>query len=425
MKFKILYLCTATAGLLLAACSSDSTTADVPDVTTDTGDPAGFTLTISEPATRADQQDLATAEESVFVTADVFIYSDNTLSKHVRLDSNDFTLQGDHVYTTDDPIVTTTGTKEIYVGLNMPQALGEAVAATRNKSGLYLLSNIDNYPVWSSDATVGFTMFSIEPAIEELKANYDNKVTAKVGRLVAKVTVLTNPALSLSLDEGELSDLKFALRNMNKLYWPYQKTEGGIVYDPNHFVNEWNSSHFEHHDNPSDYIVVDEYDYSVVPEKVKYPLENTSDQTLTRETTYASVRAEFIPKYFAEDDGSLVANQNTSAVDFWIVKLDETGESYFFDDYTKAETFAKDRGEISDIYENGYCYYNLFINPDNDFQTLRNTFYQLRITSITGVGNPNPEDKGDTDKPVTRPANLELEVDIQPWSVQLDDYDLF
>ncbi|MCC8035938.1 MAG: fimbria major subunit [Rikenellaceae bacterium] len=158
---------------------------------------------------------------------------------------------------------------------------------------------------------------------------------------------------------------------------------------------------------------------------MKYTPENTNQETLQRETTYASVRAEFIPEYFTTANGDLVANTSSSAKSFWVVKLDQTGETYYFDNDTDADTFATNQGSVSDEYKSGYCYYNLFLNPNGNFQTLRNNFYQLRITSITGLGNPNPEDGGNEEKPVTRPANIYVDVDIQPWTVVLDDYDLY
>lgn len=199
---------------------------------TDNGAPASFTLTINEPVSRADQEGNSLDAESRFVTADIFIYADNTLSKHVRLTKDDFTPSGDHVYTTTDPIVSTTGEKEIYVGLNMPQSLGAAMAAIPNKSALYLLGNTDNYNLSSTSASEGFVMFSTEPAVETLVADANNYVTAKVGRLVAKVTVEKGSSLELTIPGGELDNLNFSIRNSNKLFWPYQKKEGEYSLRP-------------------------------------------------------------------------------------------------------------------------------------------------------------------------------------------------
>lgn len=436
MRLKTFLPAAAAVALCFTACSSDND-GPAPDPTIEEGAEASLVLSFGNPestVTRAADNNYATDDEVRFATADIFIYAGNTLAKHVRLTESDFTDQGDNIWTTKDPIRTTSGEKDIYVGLNLPTLLGEAMAATGNKTGLSLVGNTDTYPLINTLADLGlsgndtaFVMFSTESKVVDLVADNDlptgsyNQVKVKVGRLVAKVTVQKGDNLSLSLAGGTLSNLQFAIRNSNKLFYPFQQEIDGTIVDLNHYDGSYRASDFNQFD---DYVTVDDFNESALTRKVKYTPENTTAMTWTAETTYASVSAVYIPASLSDVNGD--QTDNNSQISFWTVTKYETGAVYYFDNKTDANTFAEPEDIISGEYKNGMCYYNLFLNPQLDYQTYRNNFYQCRITNIVGLGNPDPADDGDEeDVPVPRNSNIIFEVDIQPWVLSEWDYELF
>lgn len=425
MKFRKILSAAAAVTLCFSACSSDNTdNGGSPDPTVDQGAEARFTLSINQPATRA-TDDNALPAENDFYTADVFIYADNTLVKHVRLKSDEFTRSGDHRWVTSTPIVTTEGVKDVYVGLNLPEQLGKDIAAVRSKSGLSIVGRADTYDLAST--STGFVMFSTDKKTVTLDPDNDVTVSVDVARLVAKVTVEKGENLSLDVAGGTVHDLKFAIRNSNLLFYPFQQKDGTTVIDPNHYDQSYAADDFSQAE-AKDYVEVDDYDTPVLTREVKYTAENTTEKLYQCETTYASVSAVFVPAKLTNADGTLYDNTNTkpaSQVSFWVVKLDENGDTYYFTDETEAGTFATGKGTVSKEYKDGMCYYNLFLNPGNRYQTLRNNFYQCRINTIMGIGNPDPGDGGNKEIPLTEDANIIVDINILDWVMNLDEYDLF
>lgn len=69
-------------------------------------------------------------------------------------------------------------------------------------------------------------------------------------------------------------------------------------------------------------------------------------------------------------------------------------------------------------YENGICYYVAKIETANEGAIIkRNNIYRLSVNSIANIGMPLPEDTPD-------PTLLSLTVEITPWTVNLNSFDL-
>ncbi len=426
MKLRTILPAAAAVALCFSACSNDNTdNGATPDPTVDQGAEARFTLSINEPAVTRAADDNALPVENDFYSADVFIYADNTLVKHVSLKSDKFTSSGDHRWITSEPIVTTEGLKDIYVGLNLPEQLGKDIAAVRSKSGLSIVGRADDYDLTSTKT--GFVMFSTDKQSVTLEPENDKTVSVDVARLVAKVTVEKGDGLALDVSGGTVENLKFAIRNRNLLFYPFQQKDGATVIDPNHYDQSYKAEDFAQAE-ADEYVDVDEFDTPVLDREVKYAAENTTEKLYQWETTYASVSAVFIPSKFTNADGSLYDNPNTdpdTQDSFWVVKMTENGDTFYFDDKDKADAYASGKGTVSAEYKNGACYYNLFLNPGKRYQTLRNNFYQCRITTIMGIGNPNPGDGGNEEIPLTEDANIKVDINILDWVMNLDEYDLF
>ncbi|MCC8089449.1 MAG: Mfa1 family fimbria major subunit [Rikenellaceae bacterium] len=416
-----------TAGFAACSKDSDSDAATTPrDI--DDGLPTTFTLSVSQPKTYAVDNN-ATSDELAFNTVDVLIYKGNTLVKHVTLDGNDFTETGSgtNMYTSKNSIETTTGTKEVYVGVNLPADIRSTITATETKGNL---SSVNSTTVAAlTAASTGFAMFSTEGVestfveVGDALYNTNNVLTIPVERLVAKVTVQKDEDLTYDVAGGTLSDLQFGIRNSNKLiYALQQKDSSGTVIDPNYYTADYDADDFEQ--LYGGYANVDESNTAVLSLTPKYAPENTSASYWTRETTYASIRAKFKPAQFADETGTLYDNTNADAVSFWVVDYNN-GDILYFEDKDDADTFAGSvNGTVSSEYKDGYTYYNMFLNPNGKYNTIRNNYYKTTIKSITGLGNPTSEEGGNTPEPVESKTLIDLVIDIVEWQLISDGYDL-
>lgn len=222
----------AAAALLtgFAACSDDATVDPVGGGTIDDGEPTTVNLALSQPRTYATALETATEYEAQLSTVDVFIYNtSNLLVGHKQLTASDFSYNAGSSNTSKDvwnsttPIATTTGTKKIYVGVNLPVEVRNTVTGPGTLAGISSVSNIDLSKLAHND---GIAMFSVDEKTADLVADASdpaNTVTVQVGRLVAKIAVVAGSALSLDVVGGRLSDLKFAIRNSNKQIYPFQQ----------------------------------------------------------------------------------------------------------------------------------------------------------------------------------------------------------
>ncbi len=422
----------------MTGCSSDD---DNNTVTVQEGEPTTLRLSIQQPKSYTTDNN-ATENELKINTVDVIFFDGNskTFIGRESYTLSEIKIKGDNEYYIEG-IPTTTGPKEIFVGINIPAELfvgyykgvakGSSLDAVQNVTA-ELLANETN----------GIAMFSEVAAEADLvradNIDYPNKNDLKINvlRLVSKVTVQKGNDLDLDekVEGGKIIDLKFATRNVNRLLFAIQNKNGNIIEDPNWIDGSYRAEDFYRNDKQyydSEYVDVNEYNTAVKQLNTKYVTENTSQMHYQWETTYASIRAEFIPEKFSDADGVLSDNTNPAASTFYTLML-EDGSTLYFEDLITANQYITNQGLNPDDYEpseykNGYCYYNMFLNPsdsDNEFGTIRNAFYKTSITRIYGLGNPNPWDGGDEEIPVTTTTHIDVEVLPVPWSVVSDEYEL-
>lgn len=196
------------------------------------------------------------------------------------------------------------------------------------------------------------------------------------------------------------------------------------MIDPN--WNTYNTNWFEQFD---DYVAINPY-ASPLPYKTlnaKYTPENTSEKYLEKETTYASIRANFVPASIktSNGDGTFndVDNSSSSVQTFYLLPTEAGASAYFLDLAAAQEYASKNSLDAGDIveYADGVCYYNLFINPAQLFDILRNTYYVATITDIVGLGS-NDEEENDPEKPVVVSTNMNVTLEIIDWVIDEDDY---
>ena len=147
--------------------------------------------------------------------------------------------------------------------------------------------------------------------------------------------------------------------------------------------------------------------------------------------TYVSVRAQYAPEFFCEDDGTSKGPNTAAAKSFWTVVATD-GSIYYFDVEADADTFlaANPTYTKSDEYVDGLCYFRAYINKNGTadsnisgstaakFDVLRNNFYDMVVKSIKAPGSAT--DKGG----VAEETTLMVDVQVEPWAVVSDNYDL-
>ena len=86
-------------------------------------------------------------------------------------------------------------------------------------------------------------------------------------------------------------------------------------------------------------------------------------------------------------------------------------------------TYALEENTFTD----GICYFHIFVNanatsPQAPYNVYRNQYFKVNIHSIQAPGNPSDNfDTGEILKPETW---ISTDIEINPWEVYEEDYDL-
>lgn len=422
-------LAAAALTMGVTSCNND----DVVDNAgqTDKGKPTYMELNVSfqVPGTYATADDNATNDESAVKTVSVFIFDKNSgiLVSKGSLITSDFTQSASgqkDVYTATQKIATTTGTKSVYVGVNLPAAMDVALGATINDMKTAVMTTS---ATTVANISTGFTMFSASDVdatlVETTDAAYatNNTVTVQVERLSVKVAVKAAAGLSLATGGGVLSNLQFAIHQSNTKTYRYKYTDASVVKDPN-----WDAAVnyvAADYENFSDYVAINAASVSDNKDLVaRYATENTSKLHLEKESTYASIKATFVPDAFMDGTGtSKGSNVGQAAKTFYMVTTND-GVKNYFDVSTEADAYmalpavAAKSPVKSAAYTGGVCYYNLWLNPAGGYNAIRNAFYKATITQIIAPGNPSDLPK-DPDQPIESPTDLTVKFEILPWNL--------
>ena len=383
-----------------------------------------------------------TDEESKISTVDVFIYTGSgNFSSHAHLLASDFTQGAStgsadvYEYTASAKIPTSTGAKNVFVGINLPSHVVDAV---KGQSASALSSAVQTMSRSQLASNNNFVMFSTGPAnsvFVEDDSDPANKVTVQCQRLVAKVTVETSPTMIQAGTPGIMGKLEFAINNFNTKLFLLQGAASAYK-DPNWLSNSYVSGHFSFAveadyapiligaANPSPAIA----DYTP-----RYAAENTSEEKRLKEITRATIRTTFIPRYitvgttgaFSVDDAHGVVTPQTF---YAVTPALMEGTSYFFNQ-SIANAFAAEKGGSVVTYTGGYCYWDIFLNKNplnlvNRWDVLRNDFYKCNITRIVLPGRETPEII-DPELPPDVETNITTNIDILFWNTPIvSDYNL-
>ncbi len=435
-------VCAALA-MGLSSCSKDDATDTnaIPE-----GKETYMTISLADPAgTYANGDDNATEAETKINTIDVYIFDvAGTLKTHETLKSSDF-VRGTGAdiakITATKKIKTTTGPKKIYVGVNLPcgnmgveggfdrtQAMDftDKILVKENITSLETVMSRAMHCYYGSDISegdVGFSMGSniINATFEEEAGGVTpaaNKISATVKRFVAKVEVID--AFSRDIEGGTLSNVDFRFENVNESMYLAQKVESGFIKDPNWSVYgvDYTNSSFQWRGL-----------YGSGPKYSAYVMENTSRDHKRGESMVLVITASFRPDQFTKKSGNtwvLVPNtddpmSHPDPLDVYYVN--NQGQVAFFEDMATAQVFALEKlGNASKAVECplGYIRYEAYLGKSQGYNVYRNDYIKATIKSIKGFSLPS----GSYNDPIETDTNIDVTIDIEPWNVIADDYDL-
>lgn len=453
MKIRSYAFAALALSMGLASCNNDNEAINGTTAELLKGEPTSMQFIVSmphAPKTYASTDPTATDDEIELRTVTVLIYRATTLGTFEYEAAKNFTI-ADFEPVTGTPdtyklkdaskISTTTGKVRLMVAMNYP-----GVAALPTSGSLTDLDSIV-YTITSVDDLIddGFAMFSVIPVEANLVTDASqNTVQVPVKRMVAKVTVqekIVRSSGKIMSEGGELTNLKFALGNLNRSIYAKQQWVGS---SPNVVVQDKNWSSYT---APSDFFTISDYtlssplyqDVNLISEtninslSTAYAPENTAETcALNGENmTYISVRAQYAPKFFSNADGTPKADNTDPAKTFWTVGTTD-GAIRYFDAVNDATIFEGNNAgsKLSDEYTDGLCYFRAYINKSgavdptipgnkvNAYDVLRNNYYRAVLSGIKAPGYPT--DKGD----IKEDTSLDIEVIVNPWQPVEDEYDL-
>jgi hypothetical protein len=445
---------TAAIAASMFACSSEEVLPGVQPV------PERSSLTIvinnNEATTKAVADNNAIDQETEISSISLFIFGSATEAEK----DTTFTTAGSNPFAptaTDNEFKATlptapVGTKSVYVGVNLPQALHnliktQGVSAVRELSTLTDLATL--YP-----ATGGFPMFSdgtVSPVVT-IAQGTPTILPVNVKRFVSKVTMETNAAFEANTNgertaNGATVDatLSFSMGQVNTKFFPYPKKSGGIYIDPNYsatvsgtaisyqadFINLWTGDLSQ---QPWPAGIFDNFrtvNTTSEAQDIKklspsYVLENTTEKKLKGELTYATVKAKFTPKFihtYAAPNVTTTANTKNDFQSLYV--FNDGGLYYYFTDKAQADAFKADRNIDYRTYQDCTCFYTVYLSPNNDYNVLRNEYYKITVNKIVRLGNyypgPSPDDSGNEQG---GEANIQATVEVQPWNMISQDINL-
>lgn len=446
MKSKFYYamfVACAVAGISLAGCNNDK---NDPRNQESEGKQTFMTVSLTFPKgdTRVTSDPNATEDEAGIKTVDVFIYTGTGyFLSHTALRASDFTQaasgsnEDKYTYSAASKIETTTGSRNVYVGINLPSDLvtelnnrpmSELTTAVRTLSREQMTTVANGLPMFSTEG--------VQSVFVEDDTAAANNITVKVQRLVAKITVSKSATMEQSGVEGKLADITFAINNFNLKSFLIQ---GEDPYkDPNWAIGSYAAGDFSQAIT-TDYVdVLDLAEISnpgVDDYFPRYASENTSEGKTKKEITRVTVRATFIPENIYVDDENGSYETSTATLEgittprtFWSVTPVIGGPSAYFFDEAIAQLYSEDNSDAEIVtFANGYCYWDMFLNKPgttDKWDVLRNDYYKCNITRMVAPGKPNP----DVYPPDATPddnTSITVSVDVLFWNTPvLADYEL-
>ena len=108
-----------------------------------------------------------------------------------------------------------------------------------------------------------------------------------------------------------------------------------------------------------------------------------------------------------ENDNYVMANSNT-LMETYGIAVYYKGMSYYMATIGHSSSSTHNDGQLTDM----------------EYGVVRNHWYKVGVTSISGFGDVTPDLPDDDEQVEEQDANFQMEILIQPWTVILNDFAL-
>ena len=437
---KVKFLTMAFIAFAFFACTEDEVKIETP---VNTGEETHSAVSLSFPKTALKSADHAAANsvETTVTTVGVYVVDVVSNLMHGKVfDDSQFVKNGDN-YKLTSTLKTTTGEKRVYVVLNPSTTLQSNIDDLRG--GIFGEIALDGTATdYVTESNLVMSSVSATQAtlvvMDETEALAD-PVEIIVQRNTAKVAVKEKTA-STPVVGGSIADFEFALVTEAKKSYLIQQGGNtlGTVLTPGRNIAPLtaDNDYFTKLATPSAWKSVNASATENSALNGYYALENVNDLNVMGNTTAAIIKAQFTPTdntvvvAYAEN-GVRTMGSITPGESFYVKKSDY---SYWSETaYNEAINYGAAVGDFSQIYEDGASYYRVWVqDSEGNRGVLRNTYYVLNITKISGPGLPyvpgvDPEDPTnpeDPNQPIEEDTHISVEVIILPWDVQSSDHEI-
>jgi hypothetical protein len=196
---------------------------------------------------------------------------------------------------------------------------------------------------------------------------------------------------------------------------------GSMPYQAD-FINYFNTTSYSgQFADISKFVAVSKASESVADPSLHqkaYVLENTHKAKIKGELTYGSVKATFVPAATHSFDGSTVTATpyaiGTAPALLYV--FNNGGLFYYFTDLTEANNYKSVSNLDYKTYHDGLCFYDVYLDPNFDYNVLRNDYYQVTITKVNKLGREVAE-IDDPDSEIGAVADIEFTIVVRPWTV--------
>lgn len=452
-RYAGLLACAALA-VGLTGCSKEDNNPQGNSGSNVAGLPAKVELSIEMAQTRSGLLN-GIAEENKIGEISIWIYdaNDPTGKKSTIVHSSTFDAQTKGVKKID--IETTSGPKNIYVGVNLPASMKSIITSAGRDGVNNVIYQIPLNEL--SQVNIGgetyFAMFAQNVQTATLEAQEKlsdptpeaNKIKLTVERLVSKIAVGKNSAVETmavtsNAEMGgafDTDNMEYSVKQINKSTFITRQS-----IDPNYdgFAYGWDytTSSGTGPDVTADYgleAFSNELGYQKMTVVAGlndteefwnkdvnrfYTPENLERVGRLGSNTYAVIKVKYTP-----DPANMKPGTAAKAGDFVTLK-DQNNKIEFYPSVADAETARQAKTTpadwvVSGLYEEGYNYYRVYLVKETEYNVVRNTFYRVRVNSINDLGswresNPGPGGPEEPGKPIEEDnTKVDVTIEVLPW----------
>ncbi|NDV57742.1 Mfa1 family fimbria major subunit [Bacteroides sp. 519] len=427
MKLKSILGVTCAATVMFASCSNE----DNPNEFIKGDKDAHLNIAVAFPKveTRSVVDGNATTDELKVTNVTVFIFENGAAAsgsgQTFTADKFDATTENLYTLKEENKILTTNGTKNIYVGINLPTSM----QSFTTESALAKAIAVSASDLQGANGSAMFSTKVEKRLLEAVEAGgstpQKNIVAVEVERLVAKVAVSHGSTTSYTKDNVTYTIDKFAVGQDGSEMYPMKVVNSGKLITP-----------YKRNGAPTTLFNINANNTASNGLVGAYAIENATEKGTSGEATYAVVRASFKPAKLHELDGTTikeVAYALNSDNNIWVVRYE--GDVYFAATETIADAICANLSTLNptlkatkEEYKGSYCYYYVYLNKDDAGKKLelhRNDFIHISIDGVNGLGTSGdtatngetPVDPANPNEPVVKTAtSLIVSITTKAWN---------